>query len=150
MVEAEDLAQRRQAVGEVASAAEGRAGGDDAPVQLADPVQVMAELAGRAGQRPAQEVERVALAVAEGVVEGGRARAVDQRGDGGGISGDGGVPFEALTEGLMLKDLPGVFCAGEMLDWEAPTGGYLLTACFASGRRAGIGMLDWLGIDAPA
>lgn len=66
------------------------------------------------------------------------------------ISSAGGVPFEALTEGLMLKDLPGVFCAGEMLDWEAPTGGYLLTACFASGRRAGLGMLDWLGIDAPA
>ena len=66
------------------------------------------------------------------------------------ISSAGGVPFEALTGGLMLKDLPGVFCAGEMLDWEAPTGGYLLTACFASGRRAGLGMLDWLGIDAPA
>ncbi|WP_165666372.1 TIGR03862 family flavoprotein [Metapseudomonas otitidis] len=65
------------------------------------------------------------------------------------ISSAGGVPFEALTEGLMLKDVPGVFCAGEMLDWEAPTGGYLLTACFASGRRAGLGMLDWLGIDAP-
>jgi predicted flavoprotein YhiN len=39
----------------------------------------------------------------------------------------------------MLRELPGVFCAGEMLDWEAPTGGYLLTACFASGRRAGRG-----------
>jgi hypothetical protein len=44
----------------------------------------------------------------------------------------------------MLKQLPGVFCAGEMLDWEAPTGGYLLTACFASGRAAGLGMLEWL------
>lgn len=66
------------------------------------------------------------------------------------ISSAGGVSFEVLTESLMLKDLPGVFCAGEMLDWEAPTGGYLLTACFASGRRAGLGMLDWLGIDAPA
>lgn len=53
------------------------------------------------------------------------------------ISSAGGVPFEALDEGLMLKALPGVFCAGEMLDWEAPTGGYLLTACFATGRAAG-------------
>ncbi len=60
------------------------------------------------------------------------------------ISSAGGVTFEAMDERLMLKALPGVFCAGEMLDWEAPTGGYLLTACFASGRAAGIGMLDWL------
>ncbi|WP_219062646.1 TIGR03862 family flavoprotein [Pseudomonas sp. UMAB-08] len=60
------------------------------------------------------------------------------------ISTAGGVPFEAMTENLMLKQLPGVFCAGEMLDWEAPTGGYLLTACFASGRAAGLGMLEWL------
>jgi predicted flavoprotein YhiN len=44
----------------------------------------------------------------------------------------------------MLRELPGVFCAGEMLDWEAPTGGYLMTACFASGRRAGRGVLGWL------
>jgi len=44
----------------------------------------------------------------------------------------------------MLKKLPGVFCAGEMLDWEAPTGGYLLTACFASGFAAGKGVLEWL------
>jgi uncharacterized flavoprotein (TIGR03862 family) len=61
------------------------------------------------------------------------------------ISTAGGVPFEALTAELMLRQLPGVFCAGEMLDWEAPTGGYLLTACFASGRAAGLGMLAWLG-----
>lgn len=60
------------------------------------------------------------------------------------ISTAGGVPFEALDPRLMLKQLPGVFCAGEMLDWEAPTGGYLLTACFASGRAAGSGMLEWL------
>ncbi|KFJ90272.1 NAD(FAD)-utilizing dehydrogenase [Pseudomonas sp. 1-7] len=60
------------------------------------------------------------------------------------ISSAGGVPFAALDEGLMLRSLPGVFCAGEMLDWEAPTGGYLLTACFASGRVAAQGLLDWL------
>ncbi|MBA4177815.1 MAG: aminoacetone oxidase family FAD-binding enzyme [Leptothrix sp. (in: Bacteria)] len=60
------------------------------------------------------------------------------------ISTAGGVPFEALDAALMLKALPGVFCAGEMLDWEAPTGGYLLTACFASGRVAGQGAATWL------
>ncbi len=60
------------------------------------------------------------------------------------ISSAGGVVFEALDERLMIRSLPGVFCAGEMLDWEAPTGGYLLTACFASGRAAGLGALDWL------
>jgi uncharacterized flavoprotein (TIGR03862 family) len=57
------------------------------------------------------------------------------------ISSAGGVRFEALDEHLMLRDLPGVFCAGEMLDWEAPTGGYLLSACFATGRAAGLGAL---------
>ncbi len=60
------------------------------------------------------------------------------------ISSAGGVAFEALDERLMIRSLPGVFCAGEMLDWEAPTGGYLLTGCFASGRAAGLGVLDWL------
>ena len=53
------------------------------------------------------------------------------------ISTGGGVRFEALDAGLMLRDRPGVFAAGEMLDWEAPTGGYLLTACFATGFWAG-------------
>jgi hypothetical protein len=60
------------------------------------------------------------------------------------ISSAGGVCFEALNATLMCRDLPGVFCAGEMLDWEAPTGGYLLTACFATGRQAGLGVLEWL------
>lgn len=60
------------------------------------------------------------------------------------ISSAGGVPFEALDDQLMLRQLPGVFCAGEMLDWEAPTGGYLLTGCFASGKAAAAGMLRWL------
>jgi predicted flavoprotein YhiN len=49
-----------------------------------------------------------------------------------------------MDEALMLRALPGVFCAGEMLDWEAPTGGYLLTACMASGRCAAQGLLRWL------
>jgi uncharacterized flavoprotein (TIGR03862 family) len=60
------------------------------------------------------------------------------------ISSAGGVRLEALDAQLMVKAHPGVFCAGEMLDWEAPTGGYLLTACFASGLRAGRGAVGWL------
>ncbi|WP_093136155.1 TIGR03862 family flavoprotein [Pseudoxanthomonas sp. GM95] len=60
------------------------------------------------------------------------------------ISSAGGVRLEALDAVLMLAGLPGTFCAGEMLDWEAPTGGYLLTACFASGRRAAKGATAWL------
>ena len=60
------------------------------------------------------------------------------------ISSAGGVRFEALDPQLMLKAKPGVFCAGEMLDWEAPTGGYLLTASMASGRAAGQGAAQYL------
>lgn len=60
------------------------------------------------------------------------------------ISTAGGIPFEALNEELMINGMPGIFCAGEMLDWEAPTGGYLLTACFATGRAAGFGALKWI------
>lgn len=59
------------------------------------------------------------------------------------ISSAGGVPFDQLTDGLMLSALPGVFCAGEMVDWEAPTGGYLLTACMASGKIAGEAAAAW-------
>ena len=66
------------------------------------------------------------------------------------ISSAGGVPFEAMTAQLQLKSpaltKPPVFCAGEMLDWEAPTGGYLLTACFASGSTAGHGVVSVLGL----
>lgn len=60
------------------------------------------------------------------------------------ISSAGGVAFDALDKNLMIQSMPGIFCAGEMLDWEAPTGGYLLTACFASGRAAALGVLTWL------
>ena len=59
------------------------------------------------------------------------------------ISSAGGVALEGLDDGLMLHCLPGVFCAGEMLDWEAPTGGYLLQASMASGRAAGQGAVRW-------
>jgi uncharacterized flavoprotein (TIGR03862 family) len=60
------------------------------------------------------------------------------------ISSAGGVCLSALDENLMLHAKPGVFCAGEMLDWEAPTGGYLLTACFATGYAAGLGVKQFL------
>ena len=66
------------------------------------------------------------------------------------ISTAGGIRWDQLDARLMLSRRPGVFAAGEMLDWEAPTGGYLLTACFASGRRAGRGALDWLARKAEA
>ena len=59
------------------------------------------------------------------------------------ISSAGGVRWGELDAGLMLRRLPGVFAAGEMLDWEAPTGGYLLQGCFASGTRSGESALRW-------
>jgi uncharacterized flavoprotein (TIGR03862 family) len=68
-----------------------------------------------------------------------RPRPVDEA-----ISTAGGVRFDALDPNGMLRNLPGVFCAGEMLDWEAPTGGYLLTACFATGLAAGRGAARWV------
>ncbi|MEQ8657342.1 MAG: TIGR03862 family flavoprotein [Hyphomicrobiales bacterium] len=60
------------------------------------------------------------------------------------ISVAGGVAWDAVDDGLMLRDLPGVFCAGEMLDWEAPTGGYLITGCLATGKWAGSHARDWI------
>jgi len=83
---------------------------------------------------------RLAPAIKDLPLRLGAARPLDEA-----ISSAGGVVFDALDERLMIRALPGVFCAGEMLDWEAPTGGYLLTACFASGHAAGLGVLAWLG-----
>src|SRR5262249_13244586 len=60
------------------------------------------------------------------------------------ISSAGGIAFDELDADFMIRRLPGVFAAGEMLDWEAPTGGYLLQACFATGAAAGKGVLKWL------
>ena len=60
------------------------------------------------------------------------------------ISSAGGIAAKELDAAFMLKKIPGVFCAGEMLDWDAPTGGYLLTGCFASGRAAGLGVVKYL------
>jgi len=68
-----------------------------------------------------------------------RTRPIDEA-----ISTAGGVRFEALDAHGMIRALPGTFCAGEMLDWEAPTGGYLLTACMATARVAAQGALEWL------
>lgn len=62
------------------------------------------------------------------------------------ISTAGGVAFSCLNERLMLRDLPGVFVAGEMLDWEAPTGGYLMQGCFATGTQAGKGAAEWAAV----
>ena len=64
------------------------------------------------------------------------------------ISTAGGVMWEALTSELMLKSHPGIFCAGEMIDWEAPTGGYLITACLATGRWAGRAAANYLSATA--
>ena len=83
--------------------------------------------------------ERLAAAIKALPVKLKRARPIDEA-----ISSAGGVRFEAVDANGMLAALPGVFVAGEMIDWEAPTGGYLLTACFASGRAAGAGVLRWL------
>ncbi|CAN5193639.1 TIGR03862 family flavoprotein [soil metagenome] len=82
---------------------------------------------------------RLALAIKSLPLTLAAARPIDEA-----ISSGGGVRFEALNEGLMLRELPGVFCAGEMLDWEAPTGGYLLTACMASGLVAANGLIAHL------
>ena len=85
------------------------------------------------------EMSHLARAIKALPIELLRTRPLDEA-----ISSAGGVTFEALDQNLMLRALPGTFCAGEMLDWEAPTGGYLLTACFASGRATGLGALAWL------
>ena len=63
------------------------------------------------------------------------------------ISTAGGIAFDELDANFMIRRLPGVFAAGEMLDWEAPTGGYLLQASFATGAAAGRGVLKWLRIE---
>jgi uncharacterized flavoprotein (TIGR03862 family) len=82
---------------------------------------------------------QLAMACKDLTIRLGSTRPIDEA-----ISTAGGVRFESMTDGLMLKQIAGVFCAGEMLDWEAPTGGYLLTACMASGKRAAEGVLTHL------
>ena len=91
------------------------------------------------GKDGVQDATRLAAAIKALPLRLAATRPIDEA-----ISSAGGVLFEALDGHLMCEALPGVFCAGEMLDWEAPTGGYLLTACLATGHRAGLGVLSWL------
>jgi uncharacterized flavoprotein (TIGR03862 family) len=91
------------------------------------------------------DAARVAAAVKALPLVATAARPIDEA-----ISTAGGVRFEALDAALMLRQRPGVFCAGEMLDWEAPTGGYLLTGCWATGLAAGEGAAHWLAARASA
>ena len=95
----------------------------------------------RPGQPPITALDAVALAALVNAVP---LRATAPMPMAGAISTAGGVRFDALDNALMLRSRPGTFVAGEMLDWEAPTGGYLLTACFATGRAAGVGAVSWL------
>jgi uncharacterized flavoprotein (TIGR03862 family) len=90
------------------------------------------------GKETMQDPVRLAAAIKSLPLRLARARPLDEA-----ISTAGGVSFSALDPSLMLKSIPGAFCAGEMIDWEAPTGGYLLTACFASGRIAGEAAARW-------
>jgi uncharacterized flavoprotein (TIGR03862 family) len=92
------------------------------------------------GKEEYADPETLARAIKALAVVVQRPRPIDEA-----ISSGGGVRFDALDGASgMLRALPGVFVAGEMVDWEAPTGGYLLTACFGSGRAAGQGALAWL------
>ena len=95
----------------------------------------------RLGLPPVSSLDAVALATLVNAVP---LRATAPMPIAGAISTAGGVSFDALDADLMLRARPGTFVAGEMLDWEAPTGGYLLTACFATGRAAGAGAVRWL------
>jgi uncharacterized flavoprotein (TIGR03862 family) len=85
------------------------------------------------------DAARLTAAIKELVIPLQRPRPISEA-----ISSAGGVRLEALDPALMIKSMPGCFCAGEMLDWEAPTGGYLLNACFASGCVAAAGAICWL------
>ena len=96
------------------------------------------ELLGKASMQDAVKLAHAIKALPLTVVA---ARPIDEA-----ISTAGGVTWDALDTQLMCRTLPGVFCAGEMIDWEAPTGGYLLTACFATGVRAAQGIQNWLGV----
>lgn len=90
-------------------------------------------------QQTMQNPELLALAIKKLSLTLVATRPIDEA-----ISSAGGVATKALDSSYMLKQIPGVFCAGEMLDWDAPTGGYLLTGCFASGRAAAYGLLSYL------
>ena len=95
----------------------------------------------RPGEPPVSSLDAVALA---GLINAVPLRATAPMPMAGAISTAGGIIFDALDADLMLRARPGTFVAGEMLDWEAPTGGYLLTSCFATGRAAGASAVTWL------
>ena len=94
-----------------------------------------------AGADDFRDAERLGVLIKALPLTLARTRPIDEA-----ISTAGGVGFDALEPGLMLRTAPGVFCAGEMLDWEAPTGGYLLTACMASGVVVAQGVADFLAV----
>lgn len=98
---------------------------------------ILYEQLGKEGMQDTQALARAIKALPITVVA---CRPLDEA-----ISTAGGIAFEAMDARGMLAAWPGVFCAGEMLDWEAPTGGYLMTACMATGMAAGQGVLQWLG-----
>ena len=102
------------------------------PLHLALLHEVLSKEAMHDAQQLAQAIKHLPLTLVA-------ARPIDEA-----ISSAGGVRLEALDAQLMATALPGLFLAGEMLDWEAPTGGYLLSACLASGRVAGAGAAQYL------
>lgn len=91
------------------------------------------------GKDDFRNIDQVVATIKELPITVHAARPIDEA-----ISTAGGVRFEGMDSNYMLSNKPGTFAAGEMLDWEAPTGGYLLTACFATGMAAGQGVLRWL------
>jgi uncharacterized flavoprotein (TIGR03862 family) len=93
------------------------------------------------GNRIPDDPAELAVLVKAAPVEVRRLASIDRA-----ISSAGGVVFDALDDDLMLRSRPGVFLAGEMLDWDAPTGGYLLQACFATGHRAGAAAAAFVGL----
>ena len=108
------------------------------PMEIA----LLREVIGAGQQMPPEDLARMIKALPLDLIG---VQSIDRA-----ISSAGGVPFEALNPDLMLKVRPGVFLAGEMLDWEAPTGGYLLQACFATGRAAGEAALRYVERDRQA
>jgi predicted flavoprotein YhiN len=95
--------------------------------------------------RPLSEADTLAALVKALPVTHAGLRPMDEA-----ISTAGGVHWDAIDGSLMLTSQPGVFVAGEMIDWEAPTGGYLLTACLATGRWVGLRAAEWALSDAPS
>ncbi|MEK0444741.1 MAG: hypothetical protein RLZZ399_62 [Verrucomicrobiota bacterium] len=109
------------------------------------PDEVFALLSLLPTRNPRESAEALALEIKNFEIPLTKPRPIEEA-----ISSAGGVALEALDQNLMLRNCPGVFVAGEMLDWEAPTGGYLLQGCFATGTRAARSALEWLQGAAPS